>query len=205
MHETVAELAGLFGQPGRSVTPVPWNNSISEVGFAFPADYRDFVDLFGGGQIRHELAVHVPSAWPQEPGAPTGFRGFVWDTVQDGGIGDYLAGQYEEGNLKECPYPVYPEPGGLLIWGNTWNADQLFWLTDGEPDEWSVVVWYRQLAEWDRFDGGFGAFALALVTGAYPMVDELLPPRSPEVPDWETRYDWDHPLEGMVIEGWEPS
>ncbi len=100
----------------------------------------------------------------------------------------------------ECPYPVYPEPGGLLIWGNTWNADQLFWLTEGEPDEWPVAVWYRQLAEWDRFDGGFASFMLALVTGTYPMVEELLPPRTPDVPEWETHSDWGHPAEGMVID-----
>jgi hypothetical protein len=202
MHETVAQLAELFGQPGRPVTPVPWHDSQSETGIVFPADFRDFVDRFGGGQVRQELSVHEPAAWPKEPGAPTRFAGFVWYTTQQGGIGDYLAGQYEDGNFKECPYPVYPEPGGLLIWGNTWNADQLFWLTEGEPDEWRVAVWYRQLAQWDRFDGGFAAFMLALVTGAYPMASELLPPRSSEVPEWETQSDWDHPVQGMVVEGW---
>ncbi|WP_370354582.1 hypothetical protein [Catenulispora sp. EB89] len=40
------------------------------------------------------------------------------------------------------------------------------------------------------------------MTGAYPMADELLPPPNPEVPEWETHDDWDHPPEGMVIEGW---
>lgn len=200
MHEKVAALAELFGPPGRPVTPVPWRDSRAEVGIDFPADYRDFIDRFGGGVVRHELAVHAPKAWPTDGYAR--FEGFVRDTTQDGGIGDYLAGAYEDGDFKECPYPVYPEPGGLLIWGNTLNADQLFWLTEGEPHEWPVAVWYRQLGEWDRFDGGFADFMLALVTGAYPMVEELLPPRNPEVPEWDTRYDWDHPVEGMVVEGW---
>ncbi|MEZ0114083.1 hypothetical protein ABH920_008117 [Catenulispora sp. EB89] len=70
------------------------------------------------------------------------------------------------------------------------------------PSTWTVAIWYRQLAERDTFDGGFAAFLLALVTGAYPMADELLPPPNPEVPEWETHDDWDHPPEGMVIEGW---
>lgn len=203
MHETVTKLAALLGRPERPVTPVPWHLSRSEAGIDFPADFRDFIDHFGGGQFRRELGIRAPSAWPHEPGAPTGFKGFVWATTQDGGIGDYLAGAYEDGDYDECPYPVYPDPGGLLLWGNTWNADQLFWLTrDEDPDSWTVAIWYRQLAEWDTFDGGFAAFLLALVAGAYPMADELLPPPSPEVPEWETHDDWDHPPEGMVIEGW---
>lgn len=202
MRDKTVELMALLGEPDRSVTPVPWHLSRAEVGMDFPADFRGFVDRFGGGQFRRELAVHSPTAWAS-PGSPNGFERFILDTTEDGSIGDYLAGAYEDGDYDECPHPVYPEPGGLLLWGNTWNADQLFWLTEGEdPDKWPVAIWYRQLAEWDTFDGGFAAFSLALITGAYPMAHELLPSPDPEVPEWETHYDWDHPSEGMVIEGW---
>ena len=29
---------------------------------------------------------------------------------------------------------------GLLPWGYTDNCDELYWLTDGEPDGWKIVV-----------------------------------------------------------------
>lgn len=38
------------------------------------------------------------------------------------------------------PYPLYPEPGGLVPWGTTSNGDVLFWLTASQPDRWPVVI-----------------------------------------------------------------
>lgn len=46
-----------------------------------------------------------------------------------------------ERDRERYPYPLHPAPGGLLIWGTTMNADRLCWLTDGDPEEWPVVVW----------------------------------------------------------------
>ena len=42
---------------------------------------------------------------------------------------------------EDFPYPLYPEPDGLLEWANTGDGDALCWLTMGEPDSWPVVVW----------------------------------------------------------------
>lgn len=40
---------------------------------------------------------------------------------------------------EKCPYPFYPEPGGLLPWAGTDNGDRVCWLTEGQPDGWTVV------------------------------------------------------------------
>jgi len=37
------------------------------------------------------------------------------------------------------PYPIYPEPGGLLPWGNDENSNDYYWWTGGPPDGWVVV------------------------------------------------------------------
>jgi hypothetical protein len=29
----------------------------------------------------------------------------------------------------QFPRPLYPDPGGLLLWASTGNGDELFWLT----------------------------------------------------------------------------
>lgn len=42
---------------------------------------------------------------------------------------------------EDYPYPLHPEPGGLLPWGGTSNGQPLCWVTAGEPATWSVVVW----------------------------------------------------------------
>ncbi len=76
-------------------------------------------------------------------GAPdVGFPGFVRATTY--GIAAELAAD------DDMPYSVFPDPGGPLGWGSNINADQFFWLTDGDdPDSWPIIAWYRSLNEWD--------------------------------------------------------
>lgn len=38
------------------------------------------------------------------------------------------------------PYPIHPEPGGILPWATTDNGDTLYWLTDGDPDSWPILI-----------------------------------------------------------------
>ncbi|WP_158835480.1 hypothetical protein [Streptomyces sp. NRRL S-350] len=38
-----------------------------------------------------------------------------------------------------------------------------------------VLAFYRSLEEWDRFDGGFADFLLAVVGGTYIYADEVAP------------------------------
>jgi hypothetical protein len=190
VHPDVERLAEFVGPPSRQPESPPWAQSRHEIGFDFPSDYREFIDLYGSVRINGELSVWTPKLRPSEPGAPIGFPGFVWNTAHDGGVGDYLAGAYEDGDLTECPYPVYPAPGGLLIWGNNPNGDHCFWLTEGDdPDRWPIAIWYRQLAKWDRFDGGVPAFLLAIVTGRYELADEIAP-RFEGVELFRQQSDW---------------
>ena len=47
------------------------------------------------------------------------------------------------------PYPVYPEPGGLLPWGGIRDGGYAFWLTGpGEPVGWPVVLASEKCGHW---------------------------------------------------------
>lgn len=50
------------------------------------------------------------------------------------------------------PYPVWPDAGGLLIWGGNENGGTLFWLTEGDPDNWPTLAMHDRTPEFDRFD-----------------------------------------------------
>ncbi|MFC9329529.1 hypothetical protein [Kitasatospora sp. NPDC057015] len=133
-------------------------------------------------RINGELSVVVPTLRCYDGGSIIGFPGYVRLTTE--GIAAELAAD------EDCPYPVHPEPGGLLSWGSNLNADQFFWLTEGDdPDAWPVVAFYRSLGEWDRFDGGFAAFLLAVIDGTYAYADEVAP-RSSDEPRWRFQGDW---------------
>ncbi|WP_042376497.1 hypothetical protein [Streptacidiphilus melanogenes] len=51
---------------------------------------------------------------------------------------------------KRIPDPLLPPPGGMLIWGNTVDADQLFLVQ--RCGGWRVATWCRQWVEWHETD-----------------------------------------------------
>jgi len=195
MHETVGRITELLEPPqdGRPVTP--WRDAAAEVGFEFPADYRALVDVYGGGSLNDELHLRVPTLRRRE--FQPGFAGFVDFTTE--GLGRSIS-QMRENALalddgKTYPFPILPEPGGLLIWGSTSNGDVCFWDTsEVDPDRWTVVVFWLSARMWDRFDGGVAEFLLAALRGDCPWAQRLIAPlegQSDEPPEWERTYGWD--------------
>jgi hypothetical protein len=188
MHMTIERLMAMMPPPVTRPTAVPWHLAPGEVGFQFPDDYRDFTDLYGSGLINDQLLIWTPS--------------LKWDTVREGdaregfaslaagppsGLGDYLTELHED-EPDENPYPVYPDEGGLLAWGNDYSANHFFWLTgDPDPNKWPVVAWNRS-GYWDRFDGGFGEFLVASLSGEFPEWTWVVGDQRP--PTWELVRDW---------------
>ncbi|MFD7732213.1 hypothetical protein ACFV6F_17715 [Kitasatospora phosalacinea] len=167
-----ARLEGLLGDPGRVPSRIPWEESAERIGLEFPADYRRLVDVYGSIRFGGDLSIWVPSGRTAYPGYPNGFEGFVHDTAA---VAEELELAYED-DPDEIPYLVCPSTGGLLAWGGTGNGERCFWLvTDlACPDEWPVVIWFQEIGQWDRFEGGIAEFLLALIDGEYAMAGELL-------------------------------
>src|SRR5690606_15206934 len=58
------------------------------------------------------------------------------------------------------PYPVFPNSPGLLIWGSDMDGNNLYWFTEGDPDDWPIITRSRGDFEnaWTRFDGPMTSF-----------------------------------------------
>jgi len=171
-------LTRLLPSPQAAVAGPPWQQSRTEVGFDFPSDYRAFVDRYGGGQIGTSNSlrcfVYAPSSIPVRPGIPTGFKGFVeWHV-------SYIAPMFEgchEDYWGGTVYPMYPEPGGLLTWGENEQGDLFWWLTEGDdPDRWPVVMWARGPAATFRFDCGMSGLLASMISGDVPSPDWVRSP-----------------------------
>jgi hypothetical protein len=188
---SLEELKALIPPPSAVAAP-PWGEALNEVGFEFPADYRAFVDTYGGGTFERPeyvgLIVDAPHCHALGPGGRLGFGGFVGiqlDQVRP--LFTYPGA--EEGMWNGEPRPLYPEPGGLLSWGSTEESDQFFWLTqDTNPDRWPVVGWSRHDGSTFDFDGGMVEFLLALFTGRVDHFGEWDMPGL----SWEMGHDWLH-------------
>ncbi|MDH6129273.1 SMI1/KNR4 family protein [Kitasatospora sp. GP82] len=186
MNLSVERLSQILGAPEVIPAQVPWELAPERINIQLPSDYKEFVNRYGSVRILGELSLWIPSLRPSSKGSPSGFEGFVWDTAQ---VAEELALAYED-DPDEQPYPVFPEAGGLLAWGNNANGSRCFWLTEGDdPDKWPVVIWYQEIEEWDRIGCCMTDFLATLLTGGYRMMSELIP-ASANAPLWSSQGDW---------------
>ena len=94
-----------------------------------------------------------------------GARG-CWATSRQGQL-DALREFRETG---ECafPFPLFPEPGGVLPWGDLRSPGVAYWLTGpGDPDEWPVIVATEDGGYWERLDGCACEFLAEVAAGRY--------------------------------------
>ncbi|WP_157597204.1 SMI1/KNR4 family protein [Streptacidiphilus rugosus] len=188
MHPQIERLTAMMTPPPIRPAPTPWHLAPAEVGFQFPDDYRDFADLYGCGRINDQLLIWTPSLTLDRVHEGDGRRGFA--SLASGapsGMSDYFAELHED-EPDENPYPMYPDKGGLLAWGNDYSANHFFWLTgDPDPGAWPIIAWNRS-GYWFRFEGGFGDFLVANLTGEYPEATWIVGDERP--PTWEILGDW---------------
>jgi hypothetical protein len=121
-----ASLSGLFeilGHARAGVVPVPWAHAPHDVGVQFPSDYRRLIDHYGQISLNGEFHIFAPMSTAFQRGGPAGFEGFLNLTTDPNGFCAYISQCYAAGDLGECPYPLYPVPGGLIKWANNSSAD----------------------------------------------------------------------------------
>lgn len=74
MHPSVARLAGLLPPHPGAGDPVDWDEAARRWGIPIPADYRDFVSVYGGGEINRSLSIALPLEVAQGPRGPLHFE-----------------------------------------------------------------------------------------------------------------------------------
>lgn len=159
--------------PGTAEPLLPWDQAQEVAGIHLPTDYRAFVDLFGPGELRAELSIATPRPLPDRPIGVGALSRMVNRLTGDTGA---AFKQMREDSFDLCPYPVYPEPNGLLCWASNYNGDHCFWLTEGDdPDRWPVVVWLRGAfpGGWHRYDMGMARFLLLALSGDDTTLNDL--------------------------------
>ncbi len=130
-----------------------WEQAERMLGVALPAGYKSFITTYGTGAINDFFCVLNPFA--ERP---------YYNLIEEGRLARsrYLA--VRAMFPDHFPFRVFPEPGGLLPWGDDTNGDELYWLTEGDPDHWPVV--FHEVRSWDycRYSLTFAGFWVALLT-----------------------------------------
>lgn len=98
-----------------------------KLGIQLPEDFKHYWRRYGAGYFFGGRVVSVLNPFDDE---------FQRDISMDR---DILLGRTEE-----VPYGVYPESPGLLLWGSDDEGYTMYWLTEGSPDKWPILVRCRE-------------------------------------------------------------
>jgi hypothetical protein len=149
----IGQVLEVLSPPASPINASPdWAKAEAELGTALPPDYRAFIETYGSGRIAELLWVFNPADR----------RETINLLVQSPAQREVLRELAEMG--ETIPYPVFPEPGGLLPFGMSDNGDVLHWRAQGAPEQWTVVVQEARGPEFSAHDADLTGF-LAGVLG----------------------------------------
>jgi hypothetical protein len=136
-----------------------WGAIEGDLGLPLPTDYKLLADSFPEGWFRRFIRLRRPVPWPD--GRVRLMSKFALEQLES-------MREYRETGEVAFPYPLFPEPEGVLPWGSISSPGVAFWLTGSpDPDEWPVVVATEECDYWDRFDGTTCEFLIAVANARY--------------------------------------
>jgi hypothetical protein len=142
-------------EPSEAGSGRSWLEVERSLGTALPGDYKEYINLYGTGELGGFVWVYNPFSDSQ--GQNLQARALevldIWRSKR---------ARYRE---KEYPYALYPEPIGLLPWGHIDTGAALFWQTSGDPEEWTVVVAEARGPEFEHFHHSTTEFLTRLLAG----------------------------------------
>lgn len=115
--------------PVAAGAPERWGQIEKELGIRLPRDYKQLIQTYGAGEFGGYLIIHSP---------------FFGDG--DGNLLHECHNTLEfyrdvrQRNPERMIYPPFPDPGGVLPLGRAIGGVLLFWVTEGDPDEWPVLL-----------------------------------------------------------------
>ncbi len=135
-----------------------WGAVEAAIGLNLPSDYKAFIAAYGRGTINNCLEIESPFGLKDDVRKWWGNFAAFYDCVA----------KYES-----LPYPIYPQPGGLLPFGTLGDVDLLNWLTTGEPEQWPFVYYNREKGFFEVKGLMAVEFVLEAVTQRSPLLLRL--------------------------------
>jgi len=125
---SIHELIRVVAPPATPIAPggeQELQAAISKCGLRLPADLFDIAATYGSGEF-YNGAIEVYNPFTDR-----------YKARVEGEL-DRLREGLQRG--AEFPYGVHPVSPGLFPWGADDNDNAMFWLTEGSPEHWPVVV-----------------------------------------------------------------
>jgi|GEM_PF-1836111 len=138
--------------------PELWPQVESNLGLALPTDYKRFIDLYGAGMVFDELFIVSPFTKTNTLAKPDYLTSWA---LQEGAEYRECHNRFPE----ECPFPIYPDAGGLLAIGGDQTCNSLFYRTEGTPDEWPLVLYDDDYFNYETYEESVTGFLVRWIRG----------------------------------------
>jgi hypothetical protein len=129
MLERLRELLPPPADPAEPGRPEGWAEVEAALGTALPDDFKAYTEAYGSGKVDDFLYLFNPFA-----AGPDG--NLLEETPRVLEAYAQTRARFPE----RLPLPPFPEPGGVLPLGRTDNGDELYWVTRGDPGDWTVAL-----------------------------------------------------------------
>ncbi len=143
MHPDVQRLTQLVAPPQNPVA-VDLHAFERKVGVPLPQDFAQLMQTYGPGTFDEFVSVLAPD--------PAIRYTMFGRTQVEREINEGLAASHGDPDYS-FPYPIYPDDGGLLKWGEHGGAHRLWWLTQGDPYGWPVLIQGSESEDFFSYDG----------------------------------------------------
>ncbi|NGO80401.1 SMI1/KNR4 family protein [Streptomyces sp. YC504] len=133
-----------------------WDEVFERIGTRLPTDFMELAERYGGGTWSWWLT--------QCPPFDQGRYGLAADILEM--LDGYRT--LHEAHPQYHPMPPWPAPGGFLPCASTIDGDVVGWCTEGEPDDWRVMIHPRHAEQGEPLAGTFTATLLHWLRGNPP-------------------------------------
>lgn len=139
--------------------PHQWSEIEQSIGTPLPSDYKRLIEFYGNGIFCDLLVVLNPFSSSKSTNLLARF---------DQSLDIYREGP-QLGYTEQCPFLTFPEPGGLLTLAQDTNGGDMFWLTQGRPEDWPLVIYdWRGGYDYEQHSIGLVAFLSRWLGGELP-------------------------------------
>ena len=130
-----------------------WVSAQRRLNLQLPDDLREFGTSFGTGEFVVE-SIRIEVFNPLS-------KNYMATVEEHLAI---LAGNKGDDGPKRFPYELHPDRPGLLPWGSDIDGNELVWLTDGDVNEWPIVI-RSEDGDFEEFGGPLTTFLASVFQG----------------------------------------
>ncbi len=162
--EALKILAPPPSEPVAAGTYAQWEHVEESLGLALPEDYKRFINAYGNGGFYKSLSIISPFGRDNSLDS----HGNLLRWIKSGSE-EYssMKASFGRHNPEKFPFAAYPELGGLLAIGGIETGGIIYYRTQGQPSQWTIVIYDEEFYEFAECQATLTEFLIEWLEGRF--------------------------------------